>query len=65
MRRVGCLLSLHPMSMYRRLTFDPGQVSGFITMDDFKIRFGQHNPVTDTYYFSNVRSGLIVGLVCF
>lgn len=53
------------MSMYRRLTFDPGQVSGFITMDDFKIRFGQHNPVTDTYYFSNVRSGLIVGLVCF
>jgi SP family sugar:H+ symporter-like MFS transporter len=30
-------------------------------MDDFKMRFAEHN---DTgFYFTNVRSGLIVGLV--
>jgi len=32
-------------------------------MDDFKTRFGQYHPDTNTYSFSNVRSGLIVGLV--
>lgn len=38
-----------------------GQISGFTTMDDFLVRFGQHD--ASGYYFSNVRQGLIVGLV--
>lgn len=47
--------------------YDTGQISGFLEMDVFLRRFGQRsndlvaNP--SGYYFSNVRSGLIVGLV--
>lgn len=43
--------------------YSTGQISGFETMGDFKRRFAQHKAATDSYYFSNVRSGLIVGLV--
>lgn len=48
--------------------YDTGQISGFLEMDVFLRRFGQ--PSTDLvthpngFYFTNVRSGLIVGLVC-
>jgi SP family sugar:H+ symporter-like MFS transporter len=48
--------------------YDTGQISGFLEMDVFLRRFGQ--PTTDLvdhpngFYFTNVRSGLIVGLVC-
>jgi MFS transporter, SP family, sugar:H+ symporter len=34
-------------------------------MPDFLRRFGQKNEHTGEYYFSNVRAGLIVGLVRF
>lgn len=33
-------------------------------MVDFKERFAEHNAATGEYVFSNVRNGLIVGLVC-
>lgn len=40
--------------------FDTGQISGFLEMDNFLGHFAdQHNPPA----FSNVRSGLIVGMV--
>lgn len=32
-------------------------------MKDFLQRYGQFNHRTDEYYFSNVRVGLIVGMV--
>jgi SP family sugar:H+ symporter-like MFS transporter len=47
--------------------YDTGQISGFLEMDVFLRRFGQrtddlvNNPTG--YYFTNVRSGLIVGLL--
>ena len=41
-----------------------GQISGFLAMKDFQQRFGQLQS-DGTYAFSNVRSGLIVGLVIF
>jgi SP family sugar:H+ symporter-like MFS transporter len=47
--------------------YDTGQISGFLEMGVFLRRFGQ--PTTDLvtypngFYFTNVRSGLIVGLV--
>lgn len=48
--------------------YDTGQISGFLEMDVFLKRFGQPTTVSTTnpsgYMFSNVRSGLIVGLVC-
>lgn len=47
--------------------YDTGQISGFLEMDVFLQRFGERSTdlVTNPsgYYFSNVRSGLIVGLV--
>lgn len=47
--------------------YDTGQISGFLEMRVFLERFGQRTAVTTEhpygYYFSNVRSGLIVGLV--
>lgn len=47
--------------------YDTGQISGFLEMPVFLKRFGQHVGVSDTsptgYAFSNVRSGLIVGLL--
>lgn len=39
------------------MTFQTGQISGFLEMDDFRDRFGQNGE------FSNVRSGTIVGLL--
>ncbi|CAK7205965.1 hexose transporter hxt5 [Sporothrix eucalyptigena] len=42
--------------------YDTGQISGFLEMPDYLHRFGQINDHGD-YYFSNVRSGLIVGLL--
>ncbi|KAJ5717022.1 hypothetical protein N7488_002668 [Penicillium malachiteum] len=42
--------------------YDTGQISGFLEMPNFLQRYGQ--PSGDgTYHFSNVRSGLIVGLL--
>jgi SP family sugar:H+ symporter-like MFS transporter len=47
--------------------YDTGQISGFLEMRVFLERFGQPTSVTQEhpygYYFTNVRSGLIVGLV--
>jgi len=43
--------------------YDTGQISGFLGMKDFLDRFGQRHD-DGTPYFSNVRAGLIVGLVC-
>lgn len=43
--------------------FDTGQISGFLAMPDFLDRFGQRRD-DGTAYFSHVRSGLIVSLVC-
>jgi SP family sugar:H+ symporter-like MFS transporter len=42
--------------------YDTGQISGIIAMQDFKQRFGEYTPGSG-YAFSNVRSGLIVGLL--
>lgn len=42
--------------------YDTGQISGFLAMPNFKERFGQRHH-DGTFYFSNVRSGLIVGMV--
>jgi sugar porter (SP) family MFS transporter len=42
--------------------YDTGQISGFLAMPDFLRRFGQRHD-DGTYYFSNVRSGLIVALL--
>ena len=44
--------------------YDTGQISGFLAMPDFLQRFGQRHS-DGTYYFSNVRSGLIVAMVRF
>lgn len=43
--------------------YDTGQISGFLEMTNFLARFGQQDE-NGAYYFSNVRSGLIVGMVC-
>lgn len=48
--------------------YDTGQISGFLEMDVFLERFGQYDPSnskanSEGYYFTNVRSGLIVALV--
>ena len=42
--------------------YDTGQISGFLEMKVFLERFGKRHH-DGTYYFSNARSGLIVGLV--
>lgn len=42
--------------------YDTGQISGFLEMDNFLQRYGQLGD-DGKYHFSNVRSGLIVGLV--
>ncbi|KAI5953910.1 hypothetical protein CANMA_004749 [Candida margitis] len=41
--------------------FDTGTISGFVNMDDFKQRFGQQKS-DGSYYFSNVRTGLIIAM---
>lgn len=43
--------------------YDTGQISGFLETKDFLERFGEWNGTE--YAFTNVRSGLIVALVCF
>lgn len=43
--------------------YDTGQISGFLEMKNFKERFAQLQP-NGNYKFSNVRSGLIVSMVC-
>ncbi|RMZ81910.1 hypothetical protein DV738_g2036, partial [Chaetothyriales sp. CBS 135597] len=42
--------------------YDTGQISGFLEMPNFLQRFGQKN-IQGEYYFSDVRSGLIVALL--
>ncbi|GAB1205856.1 hypothetical protein APSETT445_004535 [Aspergillus pseudonomiae] len=42
--------------------YDTGQISGFLEMPNFLERYGQQR-ADGTYYFSNVRSGLIVALL--
>ncbi|CAG7916568.1 unnamed protein product [Penicillium olsonii] len=42
--------------------YDTGQISGFLEMEDFLERYGELGP-DGAYRFSNVRSGLIVGLL--
>ncbi|CAJ2504836.1 Uu.00g122300.m01.CDS01 [Anthostomella pinea] len=42
--------------------YDTGQISGFLEMPDFLRRFGEPQP-DGSYGFSNVRQGLIVGLL--
>ncbi|KAI1373907.1 galactose permease [Hypoxylon crocopeplum] len=42
--------------------YDTGQISGFLEMPDFLRRFGELQP-DGSYSFSNVRQGLIVGLL--
>jgi len=50
-----------------RLGYDTGQISGFLEMQVFLERFGTPVAVDKTnqygYHFTNVRSGLIVGMV--
>ncbi|GAA6059272.1 hypothetical protein JCM10212_006665 [Sporobolomyces blumeae] len=45
--------------------YDTGQIADFLVMDDFKLRFAQCSTPGDvaTCSFSDVRSGLIVGLL--
>jgi len=47
--------------------YDTGQISGFLEMDVFLQRFGQPTTVSKKnpsgWYFTNVRSGLIVAMV--
>ncbi|CAG8949125.1 hypothetical protein HYFRA_00004747 [Hymenoscyphus fraxineus] len=47
--------------------YDTGQISGFLEMDVFLEMFGEEGPITEKsptgYHFTNVRSGLIVGLL--
>ena len=67
----GSYLS-HHLRQHRELIlattgYDTGQISGFLEMHVFLQRFGEPTSDLDThssgYKFSNVRSGLIVGLV--
>ncbi|GKT43459.1 hexose transporter 2 [Colletotrichum spaethianum] len=55
---MGILISMGGMVF----GYDTGQVSGFLEMPDFLERFGEAGP-DGTFHFSNVRSGLIVGLL--
>ncbi|KAI1337903.1 general substrate transporter [Xylariaceae sp. FL0016] len=43
--------------------YDTGQISGFLEMPDFLSRFGSPQPPDGAYGFSDVRQGLIVGLL--
>ncbi|MCJ1244370.1 hexose transporter hxt1 [Trapelia coarctata] len=43
--------------------YDLGQIGGFLATPDFLARFGEYDPLTQSYYFSNVRAGLVVGLL--
>lgn len=43
--------------------YDTGQISGFLEMNNFLKRYGEQGK-GGTYSFSDVRAGVIVGLVC-
>ncbi|KAJ6172066.1 Low-affinity glucose transporter HXT1 [Penicillium chermesinum] len=43
--------------------YSTGQIAGFTSMTDFQRRFAEYNHTTGQYFFSNVRNGLIVGLL--
>lgn len=55
---MGILISMGGMVF----GYDTGQISGFLEMPDFLDRFGEHK-ADGSIKFSNVRSGLIVGLL--
>ncbi|EME41553.1 hypothetical protein DOTSEDRAFT_64847 [Dothistroma septosporum NZE10] len=62
---MAMLVSMGGFSQSMNL-MDTGQISGFLAMPDFLERFGQRYHTGERageYYFSNVRSGLIVGLL--
>ncbi len=42
--------------------WDTGTISGFVSMEDFKMRFGQLSGDGSHYYLSKVRTGLMVGI---
>jgi SP family sugar:H+ symporter-like MFS transporter len=44
--------------------YDTGQISGFLEMPDFLEKFSDSTKENGDLKFSNVRSGLIVALVC-
>ncbi|TEA12657.1 Hexose transporter 2 [Colletotrichum sidae] len=56
---MGILISMGGMVF----GYDTGQVSGFLEMPDFLDRFGERSSPDAAPHFSNVRSGLIVGLL--
>lgn len=61
-------ISTHSESLLTFLIgYDTGQISGFLEMEVFLKRFGTPTAVSKTdqygYHFTNVRSGLIVGMV--
>ncbi|KAI9832386.1 MAG: hypothetical protein M1819_004374 [Sarea resinae] len=43
--------------------YDTGSISGYLLMKDFMRRFAEYNEHTHEYYFTNVRKGVIVGLL--
>ncbi|QLQ78329.1 hypothetical protein HG537_0A05760 [Torulaspora globosa] len=42
--------------------WDTGTISGFVNHTDFILRFGQYDSNTNSYYLSDVRTGLIVAI---
>jgi hypothetical protein len=44
--------------------YESGDIAGFLAMSNFRERFGTLDPTTGSYVFRNVRSGLLVGMVC-
>ncbi|EDO15832.1 hypothetical protein Kpol_1057p20 [Vanderwaltozyma polyspora DSM 70294] len=42
--------------------WDTGTISGFVSQTDFLRRFGSYDHVKNDYYFSKVRTGLVVGI---
>lgn len=60
--RIPSILRARVCHVLIHTRYDTGQISGFQEMPDFLRRFGEIQP-DGTYAFSNVRSGLIVGLL--
>ncbi|XBW35485.1 hypothetical protein QEN19_001058 [Hanseniaspora menglaensis] len=42
--------------------FDTGTIGGFFNMGNFRTRFGSYHKGREEYYFSNVRTGLMVSI---
>jgi len=59
----ACAENVASANLFKSFGYDTGQISGFLAMPNFLERFGQFNEKTGKFYFSNVRSGLIVALV--